>query len=185
MREISLHILDLVQNGLEAGASRVGIEVHEDRKSDALVVKVCDNGRGMTAEDVKQAVDPFFTTRSVRRIGLGLALLKLAAEQSEGKLKLESQVGEGTTVTASFRYSHWDRAPLGDMATTLMVILAGNPKLNLTYQHTVDQARFDFDTDEVRQRLEDVPINHPRVLDWLRDYFQQSINKLYRGDQID
>jgi len=182
MREISLHVLDLIQNSLEAGANSIDIYVEEDRVADRLLVRVNDNGKGMDPQTLQQAADAFFTTRKTRRVGLGLALLKASAEQCDGKMNLESQKGVGTTVTITFRYSHWDRMPLGDMATTLMVVQAGHPDIQLKYHHWVDGRDFRFQTGEVCQRLGNVPINHPAVLDWLKGYLQQNIQNLYGGD---
>lgn len=185
MREISLHVLDLVRNSLEAGADWIEIEVRENRRADTLVVRVRDNGRGMDGEALRRAADPFYTTRSTRRVGLGLALFKAAAEQCGGELMLESREGEGTTVTVTFQHSHWDREPLGNMAATLIVILAGSPDLGLVYRHTVDGNTFEFSAGDARRRLEDVPIDYPKVLEWLEGYFRQSINNLYGGDRND
>jgi anti-sigma regulatory factor (Ser/Thr protein kinase) len=182
MHEISLHVLDLVQNSLEAGASSIEIHVEEDLAADLFRVSVKDNGRGMDAETLQQVTDPFYTTRSTRRVGLGLSLLKAAAEQCAGKMIVESQKGVGTTVTAVFRHSHWDRMPLGDMATTIMVILAGHPELVLIYRHQVDGKSFCFQLGEVRQRLENLPVNHPAVLHWLKDYLREAIQNLYGGE---
>jgi hypothetical protein len=183
MQEISLYVLDVVQNCLAAGASRVEIEVVEDRASDVFRLTIRDNGRGMDAGARQRATDPFYTTRTTRKVGLGLPLLKAAAEQCGGGMRLSSAPGRGTTVEATFQHSSWDRAPLGDMASTLTVTLAGNPELELCYRHKVDGRVFEFRTEDAKEKLQGVPINLPSVLEWLKEYLQQAIKNLYGGDR--
>jgi len=138
MQDLSLHILDIVENSIAASASRIKILIAEDTPGDSLSVQITDNGRGMDAEARKQALDPFFTTGSTRRVGLGLPLLAQAARESGGTLEVTSQPGRGTTVKAVFQLSHPDRKPLGDIAETLRTILAGRPELDLQFEYTRD-----------------------------------------------
>jgi hypothetical protein len=173
VRELSLHILDVIENSLEAGATEISLRVDEDLQSDRLTISVTDNGRGMDAQTAQRALDPFYTTRTTRHVGLGLPLFKAAAERCNGGLSITSQPGQGTTVVARFQHSHIDRAPLGDMpATLLSVLLSGRP-IRLRYVHRVDDRRFEFDTEELRQNLGDVPFSHPLVRQWLQDYLEQ------------
>jgi len=153
VRELSLHILDLVENSLGAGARRIEIEIVEDSAKDRLTVFVSDDGRGMDAEALKRATDPFFTTRWTRHVGLGLPLLKAATERCEGTLWIASEPGVRTTVKATFRKSHIDRAPLGNMADTLLAIILYHSEADLVYNHRVDAATFSFDTAEMRELL--------------------------------
>jgi predicted metal-dependent phosphoesterase TrpH/anti-sigma regulatory factor (Ser/Thr protein kinase) len=138
MEDLSLHILDIVENSIAASASRVRIVIEEDTRTDRLSLEIRDNGRGMDAEARKKALDPFFTTRTTRRVGLGLSLLAQAARESGGRLELDSQPGRGTTVRAVFQLSHPDRKPLGDVAETLRTILCGQPELDLEFQYKKD-----------------------------------------------
>jgi signal transduction histidine kinase len=138
MEDLSLHILDIVENALSASADRIEIRIVEDTGRDLLSLEIADNGKGMDAEMRKKALDPFFTTRTTRRIGLGLPLLAQAAEQSGGWLELESEPGRGTRVIAVFQRSHPDRKPLGDTYQTLRTIVAGRPELDLRFEHTKD-----------------------------------------------
>jgi hypothetical protein len=138
MQDLSLHILDVVENSLAASASRIKILIAEDTPGDLLSLEITDNGKGMEAEARERALDPFYTSRSTRRVGLGLPLLAQAARESGGTLEITSQPGRGTTVKATFQLSHPDRKPLGDIAETLRTILAGRPELDLRFEYTRD-----------------------------------------------
>lgn len=171
MREISLHILDILQNSLEAGASRVELMVEEDSGKDLLTVTVADNGKGMQKAFAEAAVnDAFVTSRRTRRVGLGLPLLKASAERSNGTLTIDSAPGKGTRLTATFRLSNIDRPPLGNMSDTLLSVIVGRPETDIRYVRRVDDQEFELDTAEARQVLGDVPFNRPEVISWLRDY---------------
>lgn len=179
MRELSLHILDLLENSLEAGASRIEVEIIEDTVRDKLVISVTDNGRGMDAETLRRVTDPFFTTRTTRSVGLGIPLLKAAAERCNGELKITSQPGVGTQVVAEFERDHIDRAPLGDVASTLLSVILSRQKCDLHFRHRLDGREFEFDTQEMRQILGDVPLDHPRVRAWLEDFIAEGYRELY------
>jgi hypothetical protein len=181
VRELSLHILDVVENSLAAGATRISIEITERLKDDQLIITIADNGTGMNQEMARRAVDPFFSTRTTRRIGLGLPLFKAAAEHCGGHFTLESEPGNGTTVSAHFQHSHIDRSPLGNMATTLMSILLSDRLQSLGYVHRVDDRCFEFDTDEIKQMLEDVPVSHPLVREWVFGHLSEGQAGLRSG----
>jgi anti-sigma regulatory factor (Ser/Thr protein kinase) len=183
MRELSLHILDLLQNALEAGATRVEVDIQEDVVADRLTIRVRDNGRGMDAGTMSQAVDPFFTTRTTRHVGLGLPLLAAAARRCDGDLRLESAPERGTVVTATFRHSHLDRAPLGDMAGTLLAFLLGRDgtAAQLCYQHRVNDRSFALDTAVIQAELGDVPLSYPPARAWLHDYIAEGEAELASG----
>ena len=138
MEDLSLHILDIMENSLAAAANRIEITIAEDTLGDLLSLEICDNGKGMDAEARSKALDPFFTTRTTRRVGLGLSLLAQAAEQSGGDFELNSEPGRGTTVKASFQPSHPDMKPLGDIAATLRTILTARPELDLRFEYKRD-----------------------------------------------
>lgn len=167
MRELSLHVLDVMENAIEAGASRIEVVVDEDPAVDRLVIEVSDNGRGMSKAMAERVLDPFFTTRKTRHVGLGLPLFAAAAERCDGRLTVESEVGKGTRVRATFRHSHIDRAPLGDMPSALMAILLSGRPVDLAYVHRLGDAEFRFDSAEVRRELGDVPLTYPAVRRWL------------------
>jgi len=138
MEDLSLHILDIVENSIAASASRVEILIVEDTQQDRLSLEIRDNGKGMDAQTQERALDPFFTTGTTRRVGLGLPLLVQAARQSGGTCQIDSRTGQGTTVKAVFQLSHPDRKPLGDVLQTLRTILWGRPELDLEYEHRRD-----------------------------------------------
>jgi signal transduction histidine kinase len=146
MEDISLHILDIAQNSLEAGASLIDIQILENLREDRLIVKVQDDGRGMDPETLAKATDPFFTTRSTRSVGMGLSLMAAAAKATGGSFTVQSKPGQGTTVTAVFQHGHIDRAPLGDIETTLMVLLAGQPDRSILFHHRVEDRDFELDS---------------------------------------
>ena len=173
MLELSLHILDILRNSAEAGATRVSLTLKEELDADWLTIEVKDNGRGMTEELAAKVLDPFVTTRTTRRVGLGLPLFAAAARQCGGDLELHSSPGQGTRVTARFCHSHWDRAPLGDIVATLMTILLSGATLDIDYRHRVGDRMFHLDTAEVRTELGDVPLTHPRIRDWLRNALEE------------
>jgi len=177
MRELALHILDVVENALEANARHIELIVIEDHTTDRLTITVRDDGRGMDAETVQKVRDPFYTTRTTRHVGLGVPLLDAAAERCAGGLDIQSTPGQGTTLTATFQHSHIDRAPLGDMPSTLMGILLREQAFDLSYAHRIRVGTcdhiFELDTREIRQQLGDVPLAAPAVRRWLGEYIAQ------------
>ncbi len=178
MRELSLHILDLAQNSLAAGATQLDIRVTEDLAGNRLTIQVVDNGRGMSAERSQAVLDAFVTSRTTRKVGFGLPLLKLAAEQAGGGLWIESRLGEGTSVQAEFQYDHLDRAPLGDMSGTLVSILTLNEHCRLRYWHQRGDRLFTFDSEQLGAVLSPVPFGHPQVVAWLGQYIRENQESL-------
>jgi len=183
VRELSHHVLDLLENALAAGATQVVLQICEDSGQDMLSIEIQDNGRGMDAETQARALDPFFTTRTTRHVGLGLPLLKAAAERCNGGLTLASTPGRGTLVRAWFQREHIDRAPLGDMPSTLLgALLSSRGDWDLVYAHRVDEGVFELDTREMREVLgEDIPLSHPAIRQWLEEYLEQGYAELYTG----
>lgn len=181
MREIALHILDLVQNGREAGAHRVDVTVNEAPADDLLTVEVRDDGRGMDAATVARVTDPFFTTRTSRHVGLGLPLAAAGAQQAGGDLVIESTPGEGTCVTLTYQWHHWDRPPVGDLPATLMAILLGDPNLEIRYVHQVGERVFTLRSHELHRALDGVPLSHPQVRTWLTEYLHEGEAALTDG----
>ncbi len=176
--ELSLHILDVLENAIEAGATRVKLRIEEDLEADRLTIEIIDNGKGMDEETLARVLDPFFTTRQTRHVGLGLPLFAAAAERCNGGLHIESQVGQGTRVVATFQHSHIDRAPLGDVKGTLLAFLMTERPVDLHYVHRVDGRTFEFDTAELRAELGDVPLTHPAVRRWLREFIAEGESEL-------
>jgi len=168
MEDLALHILDIARNGAEAGATRVEIRVEEDPASATLRIIVTDNGRGMDADAVGRATDPFFTTRQTRVVGLGLPLLRQAAEAAGGGLTVTSRPGAGTRVEAVFGLGHVDRAPLGDVETTVLVLLASHPDVDLDWTHRRGPREYSLATADLRAALDGASIASPAGLALLR-----------------
>jgi signal transduction histidine kinase len=148
MEDLSLHILDIAENSIAASAGTIEIRVDEDWAADLLTVEICDDGAGMNETTRGKAVDPFFTTRTTRKVGLGLSLLAQAAEQADGRMQLDSTPGKGTVVRATFRLSHPDCKPMGDIGATINTLVAGHPDINIVYEYKNDDSAYRFDTRE-------------------------------------
>lgn len=182
MKELSLHVLDIVQNSIRAGARKVEIKVKEQLSENLLVIEIEDDGRGMDPTQKKEAVDPFCTSRDTRDVGLGLALFKQAAEACDGHLEIDSRQGQGTKVKAVFVHDHIDRAPMGDMPGTLVSIIGLNKELEISYEHEVEEQIFKFSTEEIKSELGAVKITEPKILKWLEEYLAQEITSLAGGE---
>lgn len=154
MVDISLHLLDLMQNGANAGATAVSLEIVEDREADSMRICVRDNGRGMDPEEVKRALDPFYTSHPGKKVGLGLPLAAQAASMAGGSLKIQSSPGHGTEVLVEFKLSHIDRQPLGDLASTVVSFLAGNPGVRVSLDYRGSGGSYTFDSAALRQSIE-------------------------------
>jgi len=176
--ELALHILDIAENSSRAGASRIEVTIVEDTQRDVFVMEVADNGSGMDEETRSRALDPFFTTKKVRRVGLGLPMLKEAAERAGGEFSLESVPGSGTRVRAVFRHSHIDRQPLGDMAGVIAALVLGNPDMDIVYTHAKNGRTYVLDTREIRRVLGDIPLNTMEVVNLIRDNVREGIREL-------
>jgi len=181
MRELSLHILDIAENGIRAGADHLLIHVEESSADDRLTLAVEDNGRGMPEEKIRRIDDPFVTTRQTRRVGLGLSLLASAARRCQGDISVEARHEKGTRVTATFRRSHIDRAPLGDMAATMEVLIMGNPHIDFRYTHRVDGKEFVLDTRDLKTELGDLSLSDPAVVRYVSDVMRRALEDLAAG----
>ena len=182
MRELSLNVLDIAQNSIAAGAACIRIEVLEDTKAHTLVLGIYDDGCGMTDELVQRVLDPFYTTRTTRKVGMGIPLFRLAAQQSGGDLEISSKVGIGTSVRATFHTDNVDCTPLGDMASTMCTLITMNTDRQFLDRHRVDGREFVLDTAELTALLEGVPLSDPAVAQWLRDFIRENTESLYKGE---
>jgi anti-sigma regulatory factor (Ser/Thr protein kinase) len=168
MEDLSLHVLDIAENSIAAGAQHVEIRVKESRRQDLLSIEIIDDGCGMSKHMLDKATDPFFTTRTTRRVGLGLSLFEQAAKRAGGKFEIASIPGAGTKVTGVFQYSHVDRQPLGDMDQTLLALVVANPQIEFTYLHQTDGCEMSFSTKELKARLGGIPIHSPEGISAVR-----------------
>ena len=173
MRDLSLHLLDLTQNSVTAGASLVEILLTLEENG-WLTMVIRDDGRGMSPELLARVTSPFATTRTTRKVGLGLPLYRMAAEQTGGSFSIESVEGEGTTVTAVFHRDHLDCPPMGDLAGTVALLIQGSPWIDFTLLHTTPKGGYEFTTEEIRDYLgSEVPLDAPEVFVWLSEYLEE------------
>ena len=183
MKELSLNLLDIVEHSPRAGASLVTIRVIEEPEADRLTLYIEDDGSGMSPELLEAVQDPFTTTRTTRKVGLGIPFLKEGAEMTGGSLDLWSRVGEGTRVTATYGYSHIDRPPLGDLAETVVTLVQCHDRTDFFYTHRFGDQEFYLDTRELREVMEGVPLSEPAVLGWIREFIKENQEKIYGGTQ--
>lgn len=174
MTEISLNVLDIANNSIRAEASLIEIIIQIQRDLDILTVTIADNGCGMTEEQIRQVEDPFFTTRTTRKVGLGVPFFKMAAESSGGSFGIESAPGVGTKVVANFGLSHIDRMPLGDMNSTMHTLITLNTQIDFLYRYQFDDREFTLDTREFRQILGGVPLGTPEVSAYIKEYLAEN-----------
>ncbi len=149
MEDLSLHVLDVVENSIAADASKIGIKIIEKKKEDLLIIEINDNGNGMNKETIDKVLDPFYTTRTTRRVGLGLSLLAQAAKESNGDFKIISKPGKGTKVRAGFQLSHIDCKPVGDMNSTIVTLITSHPEINFIYEYQNDEGNYVLDSKEI------------------------------------
>ena len=178
MREISLHILDLVQNSITAGAKVVKIEIIEDLTSDLFQFMIEDDGCGMSEEFLLSVTDPFTTTRTTRKVGMGISLTKAACESCGGSFEITSRLNVGTRLTAGFRHSHIDRQPLGDIAHTVSQLIMLNPDMDFIYTHQFNGQSFELSTINMREILEGVALNTPDVVAFISNYIEENLSEL-------
>ena len=172
MKELSLNILDVAKNSVTAGATRIGITVEETK--DRLTITITDNGCGMTPEFVSRVTDPFTTTRTTRKVGLGLPLMKMEAQMSGGDLAIESEVGVGTTVTTWFDPNNIDMPPLGDLVSSIITLIQGSPEIDFVFTHRRFGEEYTLDTGEIRLIMGDISLSEPEVLSWLSDFLNEN-----------
>ncbi len=177
MKELSLNILDIVENSAKAGAPNIGIALIE--QAHLLTLTITDDGCGMTEETLLRITDPFYTTRTTRKVGLGIPLLTLAAEQTGGTVSIVSRhkdahpTDHGTTVTATFHTDHIDAPPLGDVIATLVTVIQGHPDRDFTYIHRSERYDVSLDTKEMREILGDIPLSSPEILLWIEENLRE------------
>jgi len=181
--ELSLHILDIAENSIAAGAEVVAIRIEEDQKKDIFTIEIEDDGKGMDEQMKKQALDPFVTTKPRKKVGLGLSLLAEAARKTGGNMEIHSRLDEGTRIVATFGFSHLDRQPLGDMVETMVLLIVGNPNVEFVYQHTRDGKLFSMDTRDIQKYLGDIPRSTPDVLDFIREHLLTGLQEIDTNGQ--
>jgi hypothetical protein len=175
MKTISDHVMDIVQNSVRANATMIEVIFDEDKKNDFYVLKIRDNGCGMSPDVLQKAADPFFTSRNTRSVGLGLSLLKQNAESANGFMKLDSEPGKGTEVTATFQLSHLDRPPLGDIWNVWYLLLVGNPRIRMVYRHKTPKGIFMADSEELAILLNGVSLQQKEIKDAVIEWIKNNL----------
>ena len=177
MKELSLNVLDITKNSVKAGASLIGISLIEE--GNKLTLTITDNGCGMKPEVVETVMNPFYTTRTTRKVGMGIPLLMLAAEQTGGGVTIESRHEEehpedhGTVVTATFFTDHIDFTPIGDLVSTMETLIMGSPDIDFTFLHDRKGQRVEMDTRQLREVLGDVPLDTYEVIQWIGQFLRE------------
>ena len=178
MKEISLNILDIARNSIEAGATNIKLEIVESIALNRLTIRISDDGRGIPADILEKVQDPFFTTRKTRKVGLGIPFLKQHASMCDGNLKMASEPGKGTITDVEFRLDHIDRQPLGDLSGVLRILIMAETEINLYLHYKTDSGNFVFDTREVKEVIETDRIAEPELVNELRELIRNNLESI-------
>ena len=173
MKEIALYTLDIAQNSITAQAKRLDITLTEE--GETITLSIRDDGTGMAPELLARVSDPFTTTRTTRAMGLGLPLLRLAAEQTGGSVFITSEPGKGTEVTATFLADHIDCPPWGDLPGTVAMLITGNPEINVCFEYHAGETAFSISTNEIKEILDGIPLNHPKVMLLVKEMIKENL----------
>jgi anti-sigma regulatory factor (Ser/Thr protein kinase) len=179
VEDICFHIIDLVQNSAAAGAKVVRVEIRDSLDKNELLLVVSDDGRGMDQETVARAQDPFYTSKSFKKVGLGIPLLKATAQSCHGDFAINSEPGQGTTVQARLERQHIDCPPLGNLVDTMLTLIVSMADIDLRFVYENDRGRFAIATSEIRAQVGDLHLSHPDVYQFLRQYIGESLEKLH------
>jgi hypothetical protein len=169
MQDLSLHILDIAENSINASATEISIKIIEDTRENILSLEISDNGKGMDEETIKKVYDPFFTTKACKRTGLGIPLLAQSARECNGYMDIITEKGKGTVIHVSFQYDHIDRKPLGAIGDTLIVLIASHPGIDFIYEHRRNDSVYSLSTSDIRKELDGIPVNSPAVISFIKD----------------
>jgi anti-sigma regulatory factor (Ser/Thr protein kinase) len=184
VEDLSLHILDIIENSIAAGATSIEVQIEERITENLLIIKIKDNGKGMDKKKLVKALDPFYTTKKTRSVGLGLSMLAQASQEADGSFDIKSKPGQGTQITAQFVYNHIDRKPLGNMAETIVACLVSlGPGTDLRYRHCKDNNEFVFDTNEIRKVLSGVAINDAEIISFLKQHIEEGLSAITKKEQ--
>jgi len=178
MKDLSLHFMDIVQNSVRAGANEIDLFLWENKLRDAYQIRVKDNGRGIDPKMLKNISDPYVTSRTTRKVGMGLSLFRQNAEMSGGNFKISSELGKGTIVSVEFGLSHIDRPPIGDIESTIALLISSYPDIEFQYRHITTKGRMDLDSREIKKELDGVPVNHPAVIRFIKEYLKEHLDKI-------
>ncbi len=181
MTELSLNVLDIAQNSVKAEATLIEISVIISTDENRLRIIIKDNGTGMSEEVLNKVTDPFYTTRTTRKVGLGIPFYKMAAEMTGGSFWIKSTLGVGTELIAEFVLDNIDRMPLGDINGTIATLIIYNIDIDFIYKYQVDGEEFILSTAEMKELLEGVPLNNPDVSAYIKEYLTENSNEINKG----
>ena len=179
MKELAMHVYDLMENFTAANSTEVKLTIRDSLKDNIYAFTIEDNGKGMTPEFMAKVTDPYTTSRTTRKVGLGLPLIKMNTENCGGGMKLQSEVGKGTRLDFWFQHNHWDRPPMGDLAGTIVMLCAAHEDIHIIYKHITDEGEFVFDTDEIHEALDGMSMNDVKVMGWLKDMVQENLEAIH------
>ena len=179
MKELAMHVYVLMENSTAANSTEVKLTIRDSLKDNIYAFTIEDNGKGMTPEFMAKVTDPYTTSRTTRKVGLGLPLIKMNTENCGGGIKLQSEVGKGTRLDFWFQHNHWDRPPMGDIAGTIVMLCAAHEDIHIIYKHITDEDEFVFDTDEIHEALDGMSMNDVKVMGWLKDMVQENLEAIH------
>lgn len=180
MNELSMHILDLAQNSMIVGSTLVEIYIVEDVKKNIFSIEIIDDGHGMDEEKLDKAISPFYTSRTTRKVGLGLSLFKMLCELTEGEFNLTSEIDKGTKLYGSMKFDHIDRPHLGDIVGTIIILILNENNIDIKFSITVENENYTFDTKVIKEILDGVPLTEPSVIEWIRENLKEEIYNLHK-----
>ncbi len=182
MKELAMHVYDLMENSTAANSTEVQLTIKDSLKDNIYAFTIVDNGKGMTPEFMAKVTDPYTTSRTTRKVGLGLPLIKMNTENCGGGMKLQSEVGKGTRLDFWFQHNHWDRPPMGDLAGTIVMLCAAHQDIHIVYRHITDDGEFVFDTNEIKEALDGMDMNDVKVFNWLKEMVQENLEEIHYND---
>ena len=182
MKELAMHVYDLMENSTAANSTEVSLTIRDSLKDNVYAFTIKDNGKGMSPEFLAKVTDPYTTSRTTRKVGLGLPLIKMNTENCGGGMRLQSEVGKGTVLEFWFQHDHWDRPPMGDLAGTIVMLCAAHEDIHIVYTHITDEGEFTFDTNEIHEALDGMSMNDIKVMGWLKDMVQENLESIGYND---
>jgi hypothetical protein len=182
MKELSMHVYDLMENSIAANASEIKLTIRDSIKDNIYAFTIEDNGKGMSPEFLAKVTDPYTTTRTTRKVGLGLPLIKMNTENCGGGMKIVSEVGKGTRLDFWFQHNHWDRPPMGDLAGTIVMLCSQHEDIHIVYRHITDKDEFVFDTAEVKEALDGASMNDLSIFRYLKDMVKENLEEIGYSD---
>ncbi len=182
MKELAMHVYDLMENSTAADSTLVSLTIRDSLKDNIFHFTIQDNGRGMTPEFLARVTDPYTTSRTTRKVGLGLPLIKMNTENCGGGMNITSQVGVGTRLEFWFQHNHWDRPPMGDLPGTLVLLLSAHQDIHFVITYTTDVDTFQLDTDELREALGDMSLNDIHIINYLREMITENLREIQANE---